>query len=106
MLSESQIQVLINEIVQGYQPEKVYLFGSYATNAASKDSDVDLFINKSTKTRKINRGTEVRQAIKTYPLVGLDITVYTPEEMEIAEKDVVNIGKEAVTNGKLMYERI
>jgi len=106
MLSESQIQVLVNEIVQGYKPEKVYLFGSYATNAASADSDVDLFIIKSTKSRKIDRSIDVRKIIKNYPPVGLDIIVYTPEEMEIAQQDVVNIGKEAVINGKLMYERI
>ena len=106
MPSESQIQVLINEIVQGYQPEKVYLFGSYATNAASNDSDIDLFIIKSTQTRKIKRGTEVRAVIKTYPLNGLDIIVYTPEEMELAKEDISNIGKEAITYGKLMYERI
>ena len=106
MLSETQIQALIDEIVQGYQPDKVYLFGSYATHAASKDSDVDLFIVKSTKSRKIDRSKEVRQSIKTYPLIGLDIIVYTPEEFELAQKDIVNIGREAVTNGKLMYERV
>ncbi len=106
MLSTRQIQVLVDEIVQGYQPEKVYLFGSYARNTASKDSDVDLFIVKSTDSRKIDRSVEVRNAIKHYPLVGLDIIVYTPEELVLAQKDTVNIGKEAVTNGKLLYERV
>lgn len=106
MLSEQEIQVLVNEIVQGYQPEKIYLFGSYATNEATKDSDLDLFILKSTTSRKKDRGAEVRQAIKTYPFVGLDIIVYTPEEMKLAENDVVNIGKEAILNGKLIYERV
>lgn len=106
MLSESQIQTLVNEIAQGYQPEKIYLFGSYVSNTASMESDVDLFIIKSTKSRKIDRSIEVRRAIKNYPPVGLDIIVYTPEEMEMANKDVVNIGKEAVKNGKLVYERV
>ncbi len=106
MLSEHEILALIDEIVLGYQPEKVYLFGSYALNAASNDSDIDLFIIKSTKSRKIDRSMEVRQVIKTYPAVGLDIIVYTPDELRMAQKDVVNIGKEAVTNGKLMYERV
>jgi predicted nucleotidyltransferase len=106
MLSEVQIRRLIEEIVQGYNPEKVYLFGSYASNTASENSDIDLFIVKSTQSRKIDRSIEVRQAIKHYPVAGLDIIVYTPEELQMAQDSVVNIGKEAVAHGKLMYERV
>lgn len=106
MLSPRDIQSLINEIAQGYQPEKIYLFGSYADNRATEDSDLDLFILKRTVSRKKDRGIEVREAIKSRLLVGLDIIVYTPEEMKAAEKDVVNIGKEAILKGKLMYERV
>lgn len=106
MLSRDQIRALVDEIVQGYQPESVYLFGSYATDTASSDSDLDLFIVKSTPSRKVDRSLEVRNVIKHYPLTGLDIIVYTPEELEMAKNDVVNIGKEAVTTGKLLYERI
>ena len=106
MLSQEQLEILVSEIVQRYRPDKVYLFGSYANCNASWDSDIDLFIIKSTKTRKINWEIEVRQAIKSYPMVGMDTIVYTPEEMEIAEKDVANIGKVAIATGKLMYEII
>jgi hypothetical protein len=48
----------------------------------------------------------VREAIKTYPFVGMDIIVYTPEELKSGMKDVLNIGKEAIKTGKLLYERI
>jgi predicted nucleotidyltransferase len=106
MITLNQIQTFVNEIAEGYLPDKVYLFGSYANDTATDDSDIDLFIIKSTNFKKTERNIQVRNAIKTYPYVGLDIIVYTPEELQSGMQDVVNIGKEAIKNGKLLYERV
>lgn len=106
MYTQFQIDQLIKEIVSGYDPEKIYLFGSYAKNEFSENSDIDLFIIKNTSKRKIDRNLDVRKCIKNYPLTGLDLIVYTPAELETAMNNTINIGKEAVTTGKLVYERI
>ena len=106
MIEQGQIEHLIREIAVGYQPEKIYLFGSYAADKPTTDSDIDLFIVKDTTKRKIERSREVRQCIKKYPAVGLDIIVFTPEELKSCMLQTMNIGKEAVTTGKLLYERI
>jgi predicted nucleotidyltransferase len=106
MYTQIQIDQLIKEIVSGYDPEKIYLFGSYAKNDFSENSDIDLFIVKNTSKRKIERNQEVRKCIKNYPLTGLDLVVYTPAELENAMTNSINIGKEAVNKGKLVYERI
>lgn len=106
MLVQTDIQNLIDEIVAGYQPEKIYLFGSYANGKQNNSSDIDLFIIKDTGKRKIERTREVRSCIKTYPATGLDIFVYTADELQKGFSDVINIGKEAVTIGKLLYERV
>ncbi len=106
MVTLNQIQKFVNEIAEGYQPEKIYLFGSYANDTATADSDIDLLIIKSTSLKKAQRNIQVRETIKTYPYVGMDIIVYTPEELRSGMKDVVNIGKEAIKTGKLLYERV
>lgn len=106
MLKQVEIDQLIKEIVSGYQPEKIYLFGSYATGKPTDNSDVDLFIIKNTDKRKIERNWGVRRCIKTYPLTGVDIIVYTPLELHNGLLQTINIGKEAVTTGRLMYERV
>ncbi len=106
MYTQIQIDQLIKEIVSGYDPEKIYLFGSYSRNDFSENSDIDLFIIKNTSKRKIERNQEVRKCIKNYPLTGLDLVVYTPTELEKAMTKTINIGKEAVNLGKLVYERI
>ncbi len=106
MMKQSHILLLIREIASEYQPEKIYLFGSYATGKATTDSDIDLFIIKKTTKRKIERSREVRRCIKNYPATGIDIFVYTPSELNNALLQTINLGKEAVTMGKLMYERV
>ncbi len=106
MLQQAEINKLIDEIVLGYEPEKIYLFGSYASGKQTSDSDIDLFIIKNTRKRKIERNRDVRKCIKTYPESGLDIFIFTPLELQEGLQQTLNIGKEAVTTGKLVYERI
>jgi predicted nucleotidyltransferase len=106
MLEQAQINKLIEEIALGYDPEKIYLFGSYAVGRQASNSDIDLFIIKNTRKRKIERNREVRKCIKTYPQSGLDIFIFTPVELQEGLQETINIGKEAVTTGKLVYERI
>lgn len=106
MLQQRQIDKLIEEIVLGYEPEKIYLFGSYASGKQTSDSDIDLFIIKNTSKRKIERNREVRKCIKTFPQSGLDIFIFTPIELQKGLQQTINIGKEAITTGKLVYERI
>jgi predicted nucleotidyltransferase len=106
MIHTNDINILINEIVTGYQPEKIYLFGSYSNDKQNANSDIDLFIIKETLKRKVERNREVRRCIRTYPKNGLDIFVFTPLELQQGLHETLNIGKEAVTTGKLVYERI
>ena len=106
MSNQEQINALVEEIVSGYQPEKIYLFGSHINGKQTADSDIDLFIVKETRKRRLERNREVRKCINTYPQKGLDVFVFTPEELKKGMQEVMNIGKEAVTTGKLVYERV
>ena len=105
MVTQIEIQKLVNEIAVGYKPEKIYLFGSYANGTPNEDSDIDLFIVKNTDRRRHERTEDVVLAIKDY-ISAMDIIVYTPKELETAMTYFMNIGKIAVNTGKLMYERI
>ena len=105
LVTQSQIAQLIKEIADGYKPEKIYLFGSYANGVPNFDSDIDLFIVKDTDERWIDRRIAARKSIKNY-IAPMDIIVYTFKEVDAAMNQVVNIGKIAVNTGKLLFERI
>jgi len=44
MVAEKSIYDLCDRIVQEFQPERIILFGSYASGAPTPDSDVDLLV--------------------------------------------------------------
>jgi uncharacterized protein len=44
MITKEQIQEATKRLVEVYQPEAIYLFGSYAWGEPTEDSDIDLMI--------------------------------------------------------------
>src|SRR2546422_1146644 len=76
------MEILIRE----HEPEKLILFGSAAQGEIHEWSDLDLVVIKRTDKPLLERIEEVLRLVR--PKVGLDVLVYTPEEMEdlIAER--------------------
>ncbi len=52
MLTISNIQSIITPILQNYDVEKAYLFGSYARGDATESSDIDIRVDKG-KSKKL-----------------------------------------------------
>lgn len=51
----SPIYRLVDSIVESLSPEKIILFGSYATGLANKDSDIDLLIIANSDQDRLER---------------------------------------------------
>ncbi|MFH0830571.1 MAG: nucleotidyltransferase domain-containing protein [Parcubacteria group bacterium] len=99
----TKIKAII-EALKPYGPQKVILFGSYAWGKPTASSDVDLFIIKRSKKRKIDRMLDVSRLLYLSPL-PVDALVYTPEEIKrrlvMGDKFVTRIVRE----GKVIYEK-
>jgi predicted nucleotidyltransferase len=52
---DDEIRRMIQSIVEGYQPQKVILFGSLVCGKPNVDSDIDLLIIKETKEAPLDR---------------------------------------------------
>jgi uncharacterized protein len=50
--SEQKISEMVRRIVEGFHPDKIILFGSYARGAAGPDSDADLLVVMPVKGSK------------------------------------------------------
>ncbi len=61
-----------------YQPECVYLFGSWARGEADELSDLDVVLIKRTTPPFFERLREARRLVPA-ALGGVDLLVYTPE---------------------------
>jgi predicted nucleotidyltransferase len=102
-LTES-LEHILYVLTRQYQPEKVILFGSMASNKVSEWSDIDLVIIKNTSLPFLQRLKEV--ALLCRAPVGVDFLVYTPDEFAqmIAERNPF-ILEEIVHRGKVLYEQ-
>ncbi len=108
MITEQQINLLRDIIVVTMQPEKVYLFGSYANGIPNEDSDVDILIEvKNSDLPKSKRNVFVRGEIDKLKQLHFpkDIFVYTSEEIN-DWKDLKNsFINNALYQSKKLYER-
>jgi len=82
MNSKELIVRITDKIRTQYHPQKIILFGSYAWGNPTQDSDLDLLIVKKTNERYTRRTLRIRKILtEENGLIGMDILVYTPEEL-------------------------
>lgn len=93
-----------------YQPQKIYIYGSYARGEAKRDSDLDLLIIKNTTKQPRQRLGDVYSLIYSRKNlensafnVSIEPIVYTPREFEIRKKINDSFIKELVKDAQLIY---
>ena len=105
LITQAQIQDVVDKIVQGYQPEKIILFGSYAYGTPTEDSDLDLLIIKDDSALKKRQRKQELEKLFWGLNFSIDAQVYTNEEFK-SEKDISNcFFEEIIKTGKTMYEK-
>ena len=107
-MTNTQNQDILAEIArrisERFQPEKIILFGSYARGTAGKDSDADLLVVMNVAGSKRKQAVQIDLALEGIP-IPTDVIVVTPEEVEKYRDCVGTIIREALREGKVLYER-
>jgi len=104
MISRTKISDIVNKIASNYNPERIFLFGSYANDSANEDSDLDFIIIKQTDTPKHKRGREVRRFLLG-SMVPIDLKIYTPKEFDEEKNINYSFLNSAIKGAKVLYER-
>ena len=104
MLKEEEIKKLVDKIVNRIRPDKVIVFGSYAKGIATNRSDLDLFIIKDTHLPMSKRNEDIRPLLSNL-LIGVDVHVYTPEEVEEYGSEEYSFVHSVLKTGKVVYEQ-
>ena len=78
-----RLKRISERLKKDYEAEEVILFGSYARDEATVDSDVDLFIVAPTKERFFERMATVLGLVRDlYKGLALSPIVLTPDEVK------------------------
>lgn len=105
MITPEIIEEVKNRLINVYQPEKIYLFGSYAWGKPDEESDLDLLVVIQTSDEKSHKRTIVgRQALWDLN-IAKDLMVYTQAEFDARVTDPASLVYKVEHNGKVIYAR-
>jgi predicted nucleotidyltransferase len=103
MIDEHSIQELCAHIVREFQPEKIILFGSYASGTPTPDSDVDMLVVLPFDGKNFHKSLEILN--RTNPRFPIDLLARNPEDTERRYREGDPLIREALDHGKVLYER-
>ena len=104
MITEAQIQAVVQRIVEGYAPDRIILFGSYAYGTPTEDSDLDLLIIKqNAEAKRSERAIAIWSLLWGGELPAMDILIRTPAEMVQRAALYYTVEAQALAKGKLLY---
>lgn len=102
MTSINQIQAFSQQIAENFQPERIILFGSYASGKPTEDSDVDLLVILPFEEMPVQKAIAIRQQLKApFPL---DLMARTPQQIQQRLEMGDFFMQDIMQNGRVLYE--
>ena len=118
LIDKNTISNIVYKIASNVNPDKIFLFGSYATGHANEDSDIDIavILNDYNNLREIQldlmrlrRKIDKRSIEIQRLLIGsklpVDVLVYTNDEFEKEKSAQYSFVNSAIQGAQLLYER-
>lgn len=107
-MTKAEIQDVLDDmtrrIVERFHPDKIIVFGSYVRGEHTENSDLDILIVMPVEGSRRKRANEIDLTLADR-VVPMDLIVVTPEQFD-RQKDVIGtIVREAVRDGRVIYER-
>lgn len=98
------VRKILEALIAGYPPQKVFVFGSHASGTPDADSDIDLLIIKDKKEGFFDRLAKARRAVAgSHKGIPLDLLVFTPSELEARLRAGDQFLAEITEKGRLLY---
>ena len=89
-------------IAREFHPERVILFGSFASDQANEDSDVDLLVIMDYEGKPWRTAACIRQTLR--PDFPMDLLVRTPEQVHQRIQMGDSFFKDITKRGTILYE--
>lgn len=98
----NEIKIVIDEIIKGYSPERIILFGSNSSGEYNNERDIDLLIIKNDKKSVVERNRFIRNLLKDFS-IPVDVITKTPKEFEMLKDIIGTVVYDANKYGIVVY---
>ena len=103
-MNKQLIRLAVNKLVEAYDPQAVFIFGSFAWGKPGPGSDLDLLVvvehSEETLYKRILKGLKSLRGLK----IPRDVLVYTRDEFETLAKDRASLCYKIKHEGIKAYE--
>ena len=103
MIARKAISELANQIAAEFKPERIILFGSYASGTPTTGSDVDLLVILPFKERPFWMSLKILN--RTNPSFPVDILARTSRDTRRRYRQGDPLVQDALDRGRVLYER-
>ncbi len=101
MISTANIRELTERIVQEFHPERVILFGSYASGNPRPDSDVDLLVVLPFEGKNFRKSLEILNRVN--PRFSVDLLARRPDDTARRYREGDPLIREALDHGQVLH---
>jgi predicted nucleotidyltransferase len=102
MTALKNIAEFADRIIREFHPERIILFGSSSTGAATEDSDVDLLVIMPTEGSGLRKAAEIMNKIS--PRIPVDLIVRDPDDVRRRLEANDFFLREVFEKGRVLYE--
>lgn len=102
MVTMDSIREFSRRLAAEFHPERIVLFGSYASGTPTSDSDVDLLVVMPFEGRSVNQSVEMR--VRLRPEFPVDLIVRTPQAVKQRLEMGDSFMRDVLRDGKVLYE--
>jgi len=100
---DPQLAEIVRRLVEAYQPERIYLFGSMARGEAGPDSDYDLLVVVPDDAPPERRQSKLAYEVLWGTGTAADVIVWERERFERRSSVVCSLPATVVREGRLLY---
>lgn len=105
MITPEIIEEVKKRLISVYQPEAIYLFGSYAWGQPDDESDLDLLVVVRESNEKSHKRTIAGRRVLFSLDIPKDLMVYTQDEFNARINDPTSLVHKIKNRGKVIYAR-
>ena len=102
-ITDPKLAEVVRRLVEAYQPQRIYLFGSVARGEAGPDSDYDLLVIVPDDAQPERSDSDLAYRILRGTGIATDVVVWTRSSFERRQHVVASLPATVLREGRLVH---